>query len=93
MTKEQKELIKEIFNSINCYFIIKRINPRHPAGILSLHIYDQDDDECLGFRPVLNIIEKGEPLPSGKIDPESWKKLKERFDKDTFIPLENISKV
>lgn len=89
MTQEQKELVKKIFNSINCYFIAERIDTYKP-GLISLHIYDQDDDECLGFRPLFNYIHKGEPIPSGKIDPEKWQKCKKKFGTEDFIPLEKL---
>ena len=88
MTQEKKELIKKIFNSINCYFLAERINGS--TSVLSLSIYDQDDNECLGFRPLFLCTKNKKPIPSGQIDPEKWKNIKKKYKTEDFIPLEKL---
>ena len=88
MTQEKKELVKKVFDSINCYLIAERINGS--TSVLNLSIYDQDDDECLGFRPLFVCTKNKEPIPSGQIDPKKWKKYKEKYGTEDFIPLEKL---
>ena len=87
MTQEQKEFIRNLLNSANCYIVPRKIGDR--SGLISLSFRDQDNDEEFAHTVICTYIKNGKPVCVLKEDKELWNRAKKIYNKE-FITHEEL---
>ena len=95
MTQEQRELFKQLLDSIEYYTITKKIGTSNT--IHNITFYDQETDEEICSIQTMTYTDKKQPhkgvyLPCGKRDKERFKKAKE-LAKESFTTIDDLHQV